>query len=129
MGAVAQELRLAVRTLARSPGFFAAATLTLILDIGANTAMFSIVYGVLERGFVFGVTVTDPLSFVAAPVLLVLIVLCAGPLVVLYASDFEAARATVAAHQGLHSPIRTATSWRSGGAETRRTIEHAAGLG
>jgi putative ABC transport system permease protein len=44
-----QDLRYAVRTLGRSPGFAAAAILTLAIGIGANTAVFTVINSLLLR--------------------------------------------------------------------------------
>ncbi len=49
LSTVVQDLRHAWRTWRRTPGLALAATLTLALGVGANTAVFSIVHGVLLR--------------------------------------------------------------------------------
>jgi predicted permease len=49
LGSLRQDVRFALRGLARTPLTTAAALLTLALGVGATTAIFSVVYGVLVR--------------------------------------------------------------------------------
>src|ERR1700754_5201151 len=51
MGTVISDLRYAARELRRRPGFAITAVLSLALGIGATSAVFSVIYGVLIDPF------------------------------------------------------------------------------
>src|SRR6195256_4918014 len=61
LGSFARDVRYGVRTLRRSPGFTAVAVLSLGLGIGANTAIFTLIHGLLLKSL----AVNEPQQLVA----------------------------------------------------------------
>lgn len=51
MGDILGELRLAIRTWTRRPGFAAVVVATLAIGIGADVAVYTVIDGVLLRAF------------------------------------------------------------------------------
>ena len=49
MDSILYDVKIALRNLVKQPLFFAVAALTFALGVGANTALFSVVYGVVHR--------------------------------------------------------------------------------
>jgi len=51
MGTLGQDLKYALRNLAKAPGFAAVAVITLALGIGASTAIFSVIDNIMFEPF------------------------------------------------------------------------------
>src|SRR6185295_4461370 len=104
----------ALRSLARNPGFTVVAVLALAVGIGANTAMFSIVNGVLIQALPY----SDPDSLVT------LFEKVPGAPVEKFpfsAPDFEIVRGAARSYSGM-AAYRNATYELSGVAEPRRLV-------
>ncbi len=117
MDALIQDLRYAVRQLAKNPGFAAAVILTLTLGVGANTAVFSLVNWLAFR----------PLSGVRAPGELAVIEMrrngtnYRGPVGISFINYADLA-ASAPAFRGLAAEFRTSVAAAFDGRSSRKLI-------
>ena len=72
------DLKFAARTLRQAPGVAAAAVLALALGIGASTAIFSVLDGVLYKPLPFPHPEQDPLTYGGVAALLVSVAVVAS---------------------------------------------------
>ncbi len=114
MDQLLQDLRFALRSLRRQPGFVAVALATLALGIGTTTAMFTVVNGVLFKPLPFH----DP-----AALRMIQIVGSDGMLFPLPDTDFLALRATRPAFE--RAAVYSSTSFHLTGSDTPEVVRAA----
>src|SRR5687767_6661176 len=113
MRTLLKDLRFGVRTLLKRPGFTAVAVLTLALGVGANTAIFSVVNGVLFKPLplkeaerlvlVYETTQQTPRDYVSVP-------------------NLEDYRAGTRSFEGFATFVPQSVNLTGGGAEPERVV-------